>query len=146
MRPFMVFTLSSARWLLCFFSVLRMLEDGDATFTPQSPNLLGQSENGQLVVTLQGDRLTARAIQPIRHTLRNPWCSIALPRNCHRQSEPILRLSSYADRVALLICRIIRVIRLEESVVNREVRMIRWSSSFLLLACGGSFLHLPLMQ
>ena len=33
--------------------LLRMLEDGDAAFSPQPPKLLGKSENGWLVVTLQ---------------------------------------------------------------------------------------------
>ena len=117
-----------SKMVALLLSLLRMLEDGDATFSPQPPNLFGQSENGVLVVTLQGDRLTAQALQPIRHTLRNPWCSVALPRNRHRQSEPILRLSSYEDLVAHLICQIICVIRLEKSVVNCEVRMIPWSS------------------
>ena len=108
--------------------LLGMLEDSDATFSSQSPNNLGKSENGWLIVTLQGDCLTPQPIQPIRHTLRNPWCSVALPRNCHRQSEPILRLSSYEDRVAPLICRILRVVRLEQS--RRPWRSVDdpWSS------------------
>ena len=117
-----------SKMVTLLLSLLRMLEDGDAAFSPQPPNLLGKSENGWLVVTLQGDCLTAPPIQPVRHTLRKPWCSIALPWNCHCQSEPIFRLSSFEDRVAPLICRIIRIVRLEESVVNCEVWMITWSS------------------
>ena len=64
--------------------------------------------------------VSAQAIQPIRHTLRNPWCSIALPRNCHRQSEPILRLSSYEDRVGHLVCRIIRLFALTNRGQSRS--------------------------
>ena len=63
-----------------------MLEDGDAIFSPQPPNLLCQGEDGWLVVTLQGDCLAARAIKPIRHTLRDLWCGIAFPWNRHRLS------------------------------------------------------------
>ena len=121
MKPFTMFTLPSARWLLCFFPSSGCSKMVMLPFSPQPPNLLGKSENGWLVVTLQGDCLTAPPIRPIRHKLRNPWCSIALSRNCHRQSEPILRLSSYEDRVALLICLNIKVTRLEKSVVNSEV-------------------------
>ena len=108
--------------------LLRMLEDGDAIFSSQPPNFLGKSENGWLVVTLQGDRLAAQSIQPIRHKLRNTWCSIALSWNCHGQSEPVLRLGPNENRVAPLICRIIRVVRLEECIVNCKVRVICWSS------------------
>ena len=46
-----MFTLPSARWLLCSSPFLRVIEDGDATFSPQPPNLLDKSENGWLVVT-----------------------------------------------------------------------------------------------
>ena len=95
MKPFTMFTLPSAVLLL---PLLKMHEDGDAAFSPQPRNLLSKSENGWLVVTLHCDCLTAQPIQPIRHTLRNPWCSIALSQNCHRQSEPILRQSSYENR------------------------------------------------
>ena len=89
-------------------------------------------------------RFTAQAIQPVRHTLRNPWCTIALPRNCHRQGEPILRLSSCEDRVAPLVCRIIRVIRFGESRSQ-----LRGVDDLLVLSLlqpylWGSFLLLPL--
>ena len=106
-----------------------MLEDSDATFSSLPPNLLDKSD----IVTLQGDCLTAQPIQPIRYTLRNSWWSIALPQNCHRQSEPILRLRSYEDRVASLVCRIIRVIRLEEPLRGVDDPLVL---SFLLLTCG----------
>ena len=97
-----------SKMVALLLALLRILEDGDATLSPQTPNLLGKSENGWLVVTLQGDCLTTQPIQPIRHTLRNPWSCIALSRNCHCQGEPILRLSFYEDRVAPLTCRIQR--------------------------------------
>ena len=100
--------------MVALFFVFRMLEDDDATLSPQPPSLLGKSENGWLVVKRQGGCLTAQPNQATGHTLCNSWCSSALSRNCHRQSKPILRLSPYEDRVAPLICRIIRVIRLED--------------------------------
>ena len=110
-----MFTLPSARWLLCF----------------SSSSGCSKMREGRLVVALQSDPLAARAIQPNCDTLRSPWCGIAFSWNCHRQGESALRVSSYEDRVASLVCRFVRVARLAESVVDRKV-----SDIFLHLTCG----------
>ena len=90
-----------SKMVALLLGLLRMLADGDAIFSSQPTNFSwARVGGGWLVATLQGDRLTAQPIRQIRHTLRNPWCSIALFWNCHCQSEPILRSANL--RIGLL--------------------------------------------
>ena len=102
MRPFTMFTLPSARWLLCFFSLLRMLEDGDATFSCQPTNLLDLE--GVMAGSLshfQGDCSAVQAIQPVRDTAcAIQGVDITLSWYCHRQGEPYF--ASAPMRIGLL--------------------------------------------
>ena len=96
---------------------------------------LANQSTSLLVLALQSDCLAAEAIQPVGDTAALPF-----PRTAIARASPYFALAPMRIGFAPLACWIVRVVRLEESVVDREVRVVPWSTS----SCA-PFLLLPLM-